>query len=186
MCTAMINNRVLVLLGALLCATVFPVGASSDFSAYPCDIFTSDMCFRIPNGAVVSMSSPGDYYLYEVKIESSSLVTLYKGRAPESRPDKKLIVNTYNSEYGKMTIYASGSGEGSGCPGGCLDVYIDSVEDGKSTIHMHSALDAGLRGSLAEFISSFRPCLPLNEGGQRCKKSDVWSRSLLDALHKTM
>jgi len=182
---AMINKGPLILLSGIACANVHAVSASSDFSEYPCDIFTSAMCFRIPNGAIVNISSPADYYLYEVKMGNLNLVTVYKGRAPESRPEKATIVDSYNSDYGKVTIYATKAMDDK-CPNKCLDVYIDSPKVGDSTIHLHSVLDAKSRGSLVEFISSFRLCQPLDDGGQRCKRNDVWSRNLLDVLHKIM
>src|ERR1700754_2112459 len=50
---------------------------------YPCDVYMSSSCMRLPSGMSASYEVPAEYGIYTVHASGKDLVSIYAGAAPD-------------------------------------------------------------------------------------------------------
>ena len=154
---------------------VTAVGAK-DLSAYPCTVFSGEMCFRLPAGTALNYSVPSDFDLYRVSKDQSTVAVLYIGYSPRS-PKAGAAIQSTRAEKNGVMIYR---GEEAGVES--FDIYITPDAKDAATIHISAAVDPSSKKELSELLSSLRPCRPIKAGGQRCPQNTVWSSEFANLL----
>ncbi|MFD1297736.1 hypothetical protein ACFQ4Q_13975 [Lysobacter gummosus] len=148
-----------------------------DLSEYPCTVFSYDVCFRLPTGTHANYSVPADFDVYTLSKGGASFATIYIGDAaqPSTSADAPVVKKT---KYGTISIHAGDSSSSKGM----VDIYIVPNAKDASTVHISADSAAADDEVLRELLSSFRPCVPIKAGGQKCPVNDVWSRELVQAI----
>lgn len=152
------------------------VASAKDLSKYPCTVFSSDVCFRLPTGTHLDYSVPADFDLYKVSKDAKPVATVYIGNAPQT-VDSSASPRVSNSAYGTVKVYSDRSTSGKK-----LDIYITPKAKDASTVHISADLDPSIRNELIDLLSSFRPCKAVKSGGQKCPLNDTWGRELAKEL----
>ena len=150
--------------------------SARDLSKYPCTVFNSDACFRLPTGTHVGYSVPIDFHLYVVMKGSSRVATIYIGNAPQKIKNSSDVAERITL-YGTIKILKEKSELDE-----MVDIYIIPISDARSTIHVSANVVPEIKEELHEVLSSLRPCAVIKSGGQKCPKNDVWSKELTEAL----
>lgn len=153
--------------------------ASKDLSKYPCDVFTTEFCFRLPVEASVEYSVPADFGLYKVSKGSSLLATIYVGDAPK-RMDGEKPEYISTSKHGVVTMYkAAGSGSGHS------EIYFVPRARGAATVHISATTEPSLRDEVFSLLSGFRSCTGVRPSGQKCSLQGGWGIELARALNRS-
>jgi hypothetical protein len=107
---------------------------------------------------------------------SSRVATIYIGDAPQGIKEGGGVVERKTS-YGTIRIFSERSELGE-----MIDIYIVPLSDARSAIHVSTNVSPEIKDELHGLLSSLRPCSVIRSGGQRCPKSDVWSKELTGVL----
>jgi hypothetical protein len=145
---------------------------AADLSQYPCNVFNQDACFRLPAGTHVDYSIPADFHFFVVSKGSIPIATIYFGDAPQQPESGASRVEKKTSQGTLVVIKNKGAEEDS------VDIYIFPRQSSRSAIHVSANLAMTTEAELRELLSSLRPCFAIKSGGQRCPKSNVWSKEL--------
>ncbi len=143
---------------------------SMDLSRYPCNVFSSTMCFRLPNGTSVEYSVPSDFDFYVVKVGASVLATIYIGNAPQV-PDS-LPTRQVSLRSAVVSRYEDG-------PKNITHVLITPKDDSAPVFHLMLDSAPTATAHLPELLSSIRSCRAIRRGGLSCPTSQTWSNAEL-------
>lgn len=172
----MISMRIFSLAALSLLLLAAPFCSANDLSKYPCTVFSSNICFRLPAGTQVAYSIPVDFHLFVISNNSEPVATVYVGNAPQKEMSGELILRS-KSKSGVLEAFSNKSSEVKK-----LDIYITPSARDASVIHIHAEDRSSTHDELQELLSSFRPCTPIRSGGQKCPISDIWSQELAQIL----
>lgn len=163
-------------LALLLIAALFMSGVAQgkDLSKYPCNVFSYDICFRLPVGTQVSLSIPLDFQVYVVSKGKTVIATIYVGNAPRITQNKTWSKEAITTR-GTIKVYNGDT------PDAGVEVLIQQHSKEASIVHISSPIPR-TNDVLHELLSSFRPCTPIKAGGQKCPVYAGWNEVIEQAL----
>lgn len=143
---------------------------------YPCDVYMSVSCIRLPNGMSVSYEVPVDFGLYTVKSSGMNLVSVYIGSAPRlpsgvpslklTSPDVRLT-GFLGQRDGKHT----------------LDIIITPRRKSVATTHLFATFADSQRSDVASVASSLRACLRPSKEELWCPSESEWGATIEEWLN---
>jgi hypothetical protein len=137
---------------------------------YPCDIYTSSACFRLPNGMKISYSVPADSGIYTISSADKNVLSAYVGHAPNTpsgTPSLRLesAAATITGDLEKRDGVVK------------LDVLILPKKSGGATFHVYGVFAADQRHDVGQVLSGLRACRRKGED-LRCPAESPWGEAL--------
>jgi hypothetical protein len=144
---------------------------------YPCEVIANSVCFSLAGGTSANVSIPTDIILYRIKLLSGGEFGMVLDR---NQDDISNVAVTKRIETKFAFITIAGQAE----KGHLINVQMLIVE--KATPDSKLGLGAVLRrkdmDDFSNFISGFRPCYPIDGGGQRCPQDHAFGQTLVKNL----
>lgn len=143
---------------------------------YPCDVYMSVSCIRLPNGMSVSYEVPADSGIYTVKSSGKDLASVYIGsapRLPSGVPSLKLT-----SADAKLTGFL-GQRDGEHT----LDIVIIPERKGIATTHFFASFADSQRSDVVTVASSLRACRKPSKEALWCPSESEWGAKIAEWLN---
>ncbi|MEX1829274.1 hypothetical protein [Luteibacter sp. CQ10] len=126
--------------------------ASQALWGYPCDVFMSAACLRLPNDMSISYEVPADFGIYTVSRSGEAFLSIYVGSAPRlpdlARASLKLDAKGYKIRGFHSTVQDKER----------LDVIVLPTEKGGDVVHLFARLSEDKRDAIAMVVAGLRLC----------------------------
>jgi hypothetical protein len=143
---------------------------------FPCDVYMSPACMRLPGGMSVSYEVPADFGMYTVTSSGEGLVKVYVGFAPQlpsGIPSLKL--DSTNASMRGFLEKRDGINK--------LDVVITPKDKHLYTVHLFAQFPDERRSSVAAVLSGMRACRLRGREELRCPAEAQWGRAMEDWIN---
>jgi hypothetical protein len=138
---------------------------------YPCDVYMSSACLRLPNGMKISYSVPADSGIYTISSADKDVLSAYVGHAPNTPSGMpSLRLESATATITGFLEKRDGVNK--------LDVLISPKKSGSSTFHVSGLFAAEQRHDVGQILSGLRACQRKGKEDLRCPVESPWGEAL--------
>lgn len=145
---------------------------------YPCDVYISSSCMRLPTGMSASYEVPADYGIYTVRASGKDLISIYAGAAPDV-PGGSPSIKLDSSVATLRGFIKRDNGLNK------VDLVISPRDDHASTVHVFALFSDDERSDVARIVSSIRACRKPDREESWCPKESPWGEALRNWIGET-
>lgn len=154
-------------------ASAGEISPPRDLHAYPCDVFLSSACFRLPNDSTVTYGAPSDYGIYEIKSFDIEVMRIYAGSAPDRKfIDNKNVLKLKSPSHTLSAYSTIFNGKKR------IDIYIDPKSKKRLAFHATAIVSDGTRFIVATLVSGLRSCTRTSQEVFYCPVESAWGKTL--------
>jgi hypothetical protein len=170
------TKRLACILFICVCTLGSVRAAEKDLWKYPCDVYMSSACMRLPNDMSVSYHVPADFGIYTVQSSGKDILSVYVGMAPQlpaGVPSIKL-----DSSIATMSGFLERRGDLIRA-----DIVIASKSREVDTVHVFTSYSEDQRAAVAAIVSSLRACQMRGKEDLRCPQESPWGKAMEDWIN---
>jgi len=138
---------------------------------YPCDVYMSSACFRLPIAMEVTYKVPADFGVYTVSSSGEELISAYVGTAPNLRGGTPTL--TLDSTNATLTGFLD---KKNGL--NTVDIFVVSKQKGGVTVHFFGTYSSNKREAVAEILMGIRACQTRGKEDLWCPRESPWGEAV--------
>lgn len=148
--------------------------AERDLWHYPCDVYMSPACLRLPDDMSVSYKVPIDFGIYTVTSSGKEVVSVYVGNAPQlPHGNPSLRLDSAVAALSGFLVKQDGINK--------LDIVLaPKKKDGTPIVHVFASFSDDQRTDVATVVSGLRACQQRGKEDLWCPAEGQWGKAIQD------
>lgn len=149
------------------------IAAHRSLFKYPCDVFMSTACFRLPNEMSVIYRVPADFGIYSIVENGKDLAIIYAGSAPNTSEFSDKL--SFNIDSPSHFVKAFSTDEGDSTR---IDIFLIPKVRNFISFHFQAYINTNNINRIADIVSGLRPCKKVSREAFLCPSESEIGKSL--------